>query len=175
MPIARASMLLRIVFPKEDNDIVTREVTKLGGVITARNSTTADAKEGFMDVKLDPEFYRKMEDLIKTVGSGKSRLEVLQMRMASANTGDVSSSAAAAESKDHFDGDSDEEEEGEEDNTTKNKKNKKSTSAISKKDVPKRKDDLQALLNEVTGMNDIADEELPDEYAIVETLVVSCL
>lgn len=197
MPIARASMLLRVVYPSEgktitihhisfphshfalffyslDGEVVTKEVEKLGGVIVSRSqsSSSSASTEEFLDVKIDPEYYRKMEELVKIVGSGKSRLEVLQMRMAS-TVGGVG--GAATESKEaHYDDDS--ENDQPQPSQQKGKKKTSSSSSTNKSnskiESSKRKDDLQNLLSEVTGISDLVDEDVPDEYEVAEQLMV---
>ena len=142
---------------------IAKEVEVLGGEIVSKPSATGGSGEQFIDIKIDPEFYRKMEDLVKIVGSGRSRLEVLQMRMASSNT-----SHAAGESKEAYHEDDSDDEKGK----AKKKPSKSSSAASTKKELPKRKDELQSLLSEVTGRNDIIEEDVEDEYEMVEHIVV---
>lgn len=193
MPIARASMLLRVVYPSEgktihhisfpysrctlffcsiDGEVVTKEVEKVGGVIVSRSqpSSSSALTEEFLDVKIDPEYYRKMEELVKIVGSGKSRLEVLQMRMAS-TVGGVG--GAATESKEaHYDDDSEDDQPQPSQQKGKKKASSSTNKSSSKIESSKRKDDLQNLLSEVTGISDLVDEDVPDEYEVAEQLMV---
>lgn len=171
MPIARASMLLRVVYPSEDGEVVTKEVEKVGGVIVSRSqpSSSSALTEEFLDVKIDPEYYRKMEELVKIVGSGKSRLEVLQMRMAS-TVGGVG--GAATESKEaHYDDDSEDDQPQPSQQKGKKKASSSTNKSSSKIESSKRKDDLQNLLSEVTGISDLVDEDVPDEYEVAEQLM----
>ena len=126
MPIARASMLLRIVCPivlvPEMHSFLQSEmagVTIVSG--TADNletmmtpeATVSDASDGVtsskpavvsgkvvhIDVKVDPEYFRKVEEGVNTLTNGEGRLEVLQLRVASTTaTAATSSSSATAPS-----------------------------------------------------------------------------
>jgi uncharacterized protein with von Willebrand factor type A (vWA) domain len=129
--------------------------------------------ERYIDVKIDPEFFRRMEDICKTSESGKARIEILQMRMI-ATGGTTTSANAATESKEAYHS-SDEEHEHEEENKKKSKKKgskSDETKQSTKKEIPKRKDDLQDLLAQVTGRSDIIDDQVEDEYVVVEQLAV---
>ena len=129
MPIARASMLLRIVCPivlvsemqnflqsemagvtivsgTADNleTMTTPEAAAAGDVTTAltgdgEESTKKAAVTGkviHIDVKVDPEYFRKVEEGVNTITNGEGRLEVLQLRVASSTAAAATSSSAAA-------------------------------------------------------------------------------
>jgi hypothetical protein len=82
MPITRASMLIRLVYDVSDQTAIASEIDKVGGQIVQKSPSVGDSKESYVDVKIDPEYYRRMEEFVRDLGFG--RVEVIQMRMAGA-------------------------------------------------------------------------------------------
>ncbi len=56
-----------------DSNTVVAEIDKLAGIIMTRSSSE---KEEFMDVKIDPESFRKMEEIVKLLPGGEHTLHV---------------------------------------------------------------------------------------------------
>ena len=127
MPIARASMLLRIVCPAvtlpEMHSFLQAEVTGvvvLTGAETAPDLSTSGAKNDdpsaapkpasskivHIDLKVDPEYFRKVEEGVAKLTNGEGRLEVVQLRVASvmgAGTVPSAPSSSAAQASDDAD------------------------------------------------------------------------
>ena len=100
MPIARASMLLRVVCPSKYfesmKDILLKEfnvsiITQgIQGQSNATTTTTTDVKENdnssnnvFMEFKFDTELFRKLEETVQQHTRNEGILEVLQLRTSS--------------------------------------------------------------------------------------------
>lgn len=108
MPIARASMHLRLVCPSSSASIIRdRALKELGLTMPGedgRKSNTSDGDSSqvddmvMMEVQVDPEYYRKLEELVAVCSGGKGRVEVLHMRVQSSAAAPASS-AATGESK----------------------------------------------------------------------------
>lgn len=85
IPIARASMLIRVIYLVADESVICGELDKIGGQIMQRSATvdastkSSSTLECFVDAKIDPEYYRRMEDFVRALSVG--RVEVIQMRM----------------------------------------------------------------------------------------------
>lgn len=147
------------------------EIEKLAGVIVSPakpKDGDNDNKqvEAFIDVKLDPEHFRRIEELAKTVGDGHSRVEVLQLRMAS-TTGVHGGATEHKEAEPEP-----VETEVSQQTTSKSKKGVNKTSKREEELAKKEKNDLSALLSEVTGRADIADGS-DDEEEDIPTMVVT--
>ena len=123
MPIARAAMLLRVVCPmaavQEMHAFLQAEVAGVAIVPSAdvaaaapsvtpptapsSSTSTADAptaastKTIHIDLKVDPEFFRKVEEGVQALTGGEGRLEVLQLRVAAAAGASAPSSSSAAQ------------------------------------------------------------------------------
>lgn len=69
MPIARASMLIRIVYSSSDVSQLAAEIDKIAGQIVQKSSSESDKGESYVDIKIDPEYYRRMEDFVKELGT----------------------------------------------------------------------------------------------------------
>ncbi len=69
MPITRASMLIRIVYSSGDVSAVASEIDKIAAQVVQKSPAISDSRdECFVDVKIDPEYYRRMEDFVKELG-----------------------------------------------------------------------------------------------------------
>lgn len=68
MPIARASMLIRIVYSSSDVSQLASEIDKIAGQIVQKSSSESDKGESYVDIKIDPEYYRRMEEFVKELG-----------------------------------------------------------------------------------------------------------
>lgn len=91
MPIARANMLLRVVFKEADRAQLLREVAAAAVQASSVASSQGEGEQ-FVDYVVDPEAFRRMEEVVSALPLG-GRLDVLQLRMTS--TGPL----AVAESK----------------------------------------------------------------------------
>eukprot|EP01035_Chromulina_nebulosa_P021026 gene21026-27249_t len=79
MPIARASMLLRVLSPITNKESIVKLLcNELGLVIL--NEMTINELDVSLDVRIDPELFRKIEESVQLLTSGQGRIEVLQFR-----------------------------------------------------------------------------------------------
>jgi hypothetical protein len=154
MPIARANMLLRIIFKEIDYPIIQKEITALHAIVHYSHRSDDAQTEQFLDLIVDPEHFRRLEEMTAGLPSTSARLDVLQLRMTGAG-GITGTGIAVAEEKE-------EEEEGkiEEITTTNNSNNK--TKGESRRKEKSRGEDLQALLTDMGALpdGDEMDEEL---------------
>ncbi len=149
----------------------TAEIEKLAGVIVPSNKTKEleEASEELIDVKLDPEHFRKIEELTKSVGTGRGRVEVLQLRMASTTVG---INGGAMESKEP-EPEPVEKEMPAVSETSKGKKNASKPSKREEELAKKEKNDLSALLSEVTGRSDIVEGSDEDDEEDMPSMITS--
>jgi hypothetical protein len=112
MPIARASMALRIICNKSDIENVRKLLASEAGIVVtgeeAAEAATATQRTTYVDVLADPEVYKRLEQqLAKNIGDS-CRVDVMQLRVASAaatastgaSAGASSSSSSAADDAD---------------------------------------------------------------------------
>lgn len=53
-----------------DQSAVANEIDKIGGQIVQKSPSLSDTKEEcYVDVRIDPEYYRRIEDLVKELGN----------------------------------------------------------------------------------------------------------
>jgi len=79
MPIARASMLLRVISPIINKEpIIKLLCNELGLVIL--NELIINELDVSLDIRIDPELFRKIEESVQLLTSGQGRIEVLQFR-----------------------------------------------------------------------------------------------
>lgn len=104
MPIARACMLLRIVCSESilsemrqflhasGIDIVGEGAaahsssTLSNAEASTQSSTDAPSKSIFLDITVDPELYRKVEEVVQNKTRGEGRVEVLQLRTSASSS-----------------------------------------------------------------------------------------
>eukprot|EP01034_Spumella_vulgaris_P022400 gene22400-28522_t len=109
MPIVRANMLLRVVCLVSELESIRTELVTLGAVIVADSSNTPETKaesddhphkshplqqQCFMDLRVDPESFRRVEEIVAEKTTGAGRVEVIQLRVANS----LSTSTAVAAS-----------------------------------------------------------------------------
>ncbi len=91
MPIARAAMLLRIIFPLIHYELVESYFHKeLNIEVPSVDKSTIANDNITWDMKVDPDMFRKVEEAIQKQTKSEGRVEVLQLRVS--NTGDTSKS-----------------------------------------------------------------------------------
>ena len=91
MPIARAAMLLRIIFPLIHYELVESYFHKeLNIEVPSVDKSTIANDNITWDMKVDPDMFRKVEEAIQKQTKSEGRVEVLQLRVS--NTGDTNKS-----------------------------------------------------------------------------------
>lgn len=99
MPIARAAMLLRIIFPLIHHELVESHFVKeLNIEVPSTDKSTISNDNITWDMKVDPDMFRKVEEAIQKQTKGEGRVEVLQLRVST--TGDSSSKSVVTHIKD---------------------------------------------------------------------------
>mmetsp|Transcript_19499 Transcript_19499/g.18829 ORF Transcript_19499/g.18829 Transcript_19499/m.18829 type:complete len:589 (+) Transcript_19499:127-1893(+) len=97
MPIARATMLLRIICPSSMMGEMKRYLQEELGLNLSlwltpeaqsgdgveKGAGDGSDKNAYLDLKVDPELFRKVEEAVTSMTNGIGRLEVLQLRVAS--------------------------------------------------------------------------------------------
>ena len=78
MPIARASMALRVVSPIPEEATMKSKIIEDLGLQILKESRTADMV--YLDIRIDPEMYKKIEESVQTLTKGQGRVEVTQFR-----------------------------------------------------------------------------------------------
>lgn len=129
---------------------ISKEVEKLGGIpLTSQGLVVAPGVnlDNILDVQIDPENFRKIEDLIKATKNDKNRVEVLQLRIP---TGALSSASANSLMGSANSIPLDEEIAIDEPLPIEKPIKSKSKSSAGK--GGKKKDDLSQLLQDVTGL-----------------------
>lgn len=84
MPIARASMVLRIICNSKEYDRIRIQVEGLAGIFISfsqhENNINPLIPTVHADLKIDPEIYRTVETLVAEYTHGKGRVEVVQLQ-----------------------------------------------------------------------------------------------
>lgn len=78
MPIARASMALRVVSPIPEEATMKSKISEDLGLQILKESRTADMV--YLDIRIDPEMYKKIEESVQILTKGQGRVEVTQFR-----------------------------------------------------------------------------------------------
>lgn len=162
MPIARENMKLRITYKRSDSTNLKRSLYEVQGIVsfTESESVSVDNEE-FIDLIIDPEAYRKIEDIIKT-SFNDARIEIIQLRSSSAVSTTSESQKILSNNEEEI-----------LDSITKNINNQKGSSKKSTtiKNINNREkkskdgEELSKLLTEITGtkiLDSISEEE--DEF-----------
>lgn len=173
MPIVRANMLLRILFQATDQTRLFKELSPLNAVVHSTSGGLTSDNEQFVDVIVDPENYRRLEEIVSSL-SGNARLDVLQLRMnATGASAGVDPSMGAVESKDM-------DEEDEDSNLLSHRVQDEEESLAQSSTGPKREtrrgnkgDDLQALLLEMGALEEGVD--VHEEYSLPEKVSVDSI
>ena len=94
MAIARAAMLLRIIFPLIHYELVESHFHQELNIQVPSVDTSTIANDNVIwDLKVDPDMFRKVEEVIQKQTKSEGRVEVLQLRVS--NTGDTSKSVVS--------------------------------------------------------------------------------
>lgn len=155
MPIVRANMLLRILFQATDHSRLLNELSSLNAVVHSTSGGLISDSEQFVDVIVDPENYRRLEEIVSSL-SGNARLDVLQLRMnATSASAGVDPSVGVMESKEI------QNEEVEDESVA-----QPSTGPKRETRRGNKGDDLQALLLEMGALEEGVDTH--EEYSLPE-------
>ncbi|KAG5187951.1 SBDS protein C-terminal domain-containing protein [Tribonema minus] len=92
MPIARASMLLRVTAPAALAQSVEASLSALG--VTHFEKQTRTEAEHSVDVLVDPGLFRGIEEALRGSGGGAARVEVLQLSVQQEGEADIDLEAA---------------------------------------------------------------------------------
>jgi hypothetical protein len=84
MPIARASMLLRVFYPSKAQHDIKRLLEEELSLAVLKESEANDASSSNAmmncEVRIDPEIYRKLEESVQALTNGSGRIDVLIFR-----------------------------------------------------------------------------------------------
>merc|ERR1711871_64118 len=101
MPITRASMLLRVVYgitAHEDiNSYLSAQKHSVTLTGTGKMNPSHENSMLYIDMKCDPEVFRKLGEIIKDMTNGEGRVEVLQLQVASGQLQTSSTSSTVPE------------------------------------------------------------------------------
>lgn len=97
MPIGKASMHLRIVLPLEYKDMLMAVMTDELNVAIESEGIEAGGTNAVWSIKVDPDLFRKVEEVVQLHSKNSGRVEVVAMRVLSVSS---SSSATTTSNKD---------------------------------------------------------------------------
>lgn len=70
MPIVRASMMVRVVFREVDQEPLMKEIAAIHAITQSSSRVELKSDEFFMDLIIDPENFRRLEEFVAGLPSG---------------------------------------------------------------------------------------------------------